>query len=99
MNRFLSMCSGLSLWIFCFVCVVFKQKTAYEMRISDWSSDVCSSDLLLRIVDHLGVGPGLDVALEIEREAAARAGDVERLEGHVRRAAQLEAAAREIGRA
>src|SRR3546814_18828922 len=29
----------------------FKQKTAYEMRISDWSSDVCSSDLLAR-------GPG-----------------------------------------
>src|SRR3546814_2199707 len=29
--------------IFCF----FKQKTAYEMRISDWSSDVCSSDLPL----------------------------------------------------
>src|SRR3546814_6378770 len=29
------------------LCVVFffKQKTAYEMRISDWSSDVCSSDL------------------------------------------------------
>src|SRR3546814_7103357 len=26
----------------------FKQKTAYEMRISDWSSDVCSSDLRLR---------------------------------------------------
>src|SRR3546814_6890754 len=25
--------------------VFFKQKTAYEMRISDWSSDVCSSDL------------------------------------------------------
>src|SRR3546814_6242834 len=24
----------------------FKQKTAYEMRISDWSSDVCSSDLI-----------------------------------------------------
>src|SRR3546814_7071942 len=34
------------LWIcliFFFFC--FKQKTAYEMRISDWSSDVCSSDL------------------------------------------------------
>src|SRR3546814_2265134 len=32
----------------------FKQKTAYEMRISDWSSDVCSSDLLKpppRLVD------------------------------------------------
>src|SRR3546814_4193865 len=26
---------------------LFKQKTAYELRISDWSSDVCSSDLLL----------------------------------------------------
>src|SRR3546814_4690742 len=30
-----------------FVCFFFKQKTAYEMRISDWSSDVCSSDLLI----------------------------------------------------
>src|SRR3546814_10894448 len=28
-----------------YVFFVFKQKTAYEMRISDWSSDVCSSDL------------------------------------------------------
>src|SRR3546814_18387440 len=27
------------------MCVLFKQKPAYEMRISDWSSDVCSSDL------------------------------------------------------
>src|SRR3546814_10737720 len=39
------------LWYIC-VCLLgmsffcFKQKTAYEMRISDWSSDVCSSDLL-----------------------------------------------------
>src|SRR3546814_5539462 len=32
--------------------VVFKQKTAYEMRISDWSSDVCSSDLLGADVDR-----------------------------------------------
>src|SRR3546814_1915920 len=30
----------------CCVCFFFKQKTAYEMRISDWSSDVCSSDLV-----------------------------------------------------
>src|SRR3546814_6712099 len=29
----------------CFFFFFFKQKTAYEMRISDWSSDVCSSDL------------------------------------------------------
>src|SRR3546814_9776879 len=34
-----------------FLCFCFKQKTAYEMRISDWSSDVCSSDLRpLRLV-------------------------------------------------
>src|SRR3546814_3951737 len=31
----------------------FKQKTAYEMRISDWSSDVCSSDLV-DILEHAG---------------------------------------------
>src|SRR3546814_6642562 len=31
---------------FLFLFFFFKQKTAYEMRISDWSSDVCSSDLL-----------------------------------------------------
>src|SRR3546814_3899051 len=30
----------------CLCFFFFKQKTAYEMRISDWSSDVCSSDLL-----------------------------------------------------
>src|SRR3546814_6500424 len=34
-------CEILLLFFFFF----FKQKTAYEMRISDWSSDVCSSDL------------------------------------------------------
>src|SRR3546814_5292211 len=30
---------------YCLFVFFFKQKTAYEMRISDWSSDVCSSDL------------------------------------------------------
>src|SRR3546814_4273408 len=43
------------LFVFCFLLIFFffllffffKQKTAYEMRISDWSSDVCSSDLAL----------------------------------------------------
>src|SRR3546814_12309668 len=33
-------------YLFYFFFFFFKQKTAYEMRISDWSSDVCSSDLL-----------------------------------------------------
>src|SRR3546814_4000331 len=37
----------------------FKQKTAYEMRISDWSSDVCSSDLR----GEQRVDIGLDVAI------------------------------------
>src|SRR3546814_8484117 len=30
----------------CLILFFFKQKTAYDMRISDWSSDVCSSDLV-----------------------------------------------------
>src|SRR3546814_3700672 len=34
------------------VVVFFKQKTAYEMRISDWSSDVCSSDLDVEVGDR-----------------------------------------------
>src|SRR3546814_17672527 len=38
----------------CIMCFFFKQKTAYEMRISDWSSDVCSSDLLAQLRDALG---------------------------------------------
>src|SRR3546814_10740042 len=38
------LCYLLIVFVFCFL--FFKQKTAYEMRISDWSSDVCSSDLI-----------------------------------------------------
>src|SRR3546814_21077425 len=42
--------------MFCFF--FFKQKTAYEMRISDWSSDVCSSDLRpKRLDEYLGQQP------------------------------------------
>src|SRR3546814_8563982 len=47
----------------------FKQKTAYEMRISDWSSDVCSSDLAfhrlaeLLVVDSDRIGRGIDRAI------------------------------------
>src|SRR3546814_4957072 len=42
--------------LLCFLCLLFfffKQKTAYDMRISDWSSDVCSSDL----GPHTAAGP------------------------------------------
>src|SRR3546814_7059466 len=42
-----------------YVFFFFKQKTAYEMRISDWSSDVCSSDLLiLEAGAHVAVDVG-----------------------------------------
>src|SRR3546814_16653577 len=40
-----------------YVVFFFKQKTAYEMRISDWSSDVCSSDLL-GVAASFGRGEG-----------------------------------------
>src|SRR3546814_9660029 len=36
---------ALCFYVFVSLFFFFKQKTAYEMRISDWSSDVCSSDL------------------------------------------------------
>src|SRR3546814_4103411 len=42
------MCCVVIFFIFFFF---FKQKTAYEMRISDWSSDVCSSDLGVELTD------------------------------------------------
>src|SRR3546814_5871599 len=48
----------------------FKQKTAYEMRISDWSSDVCSSDLTGHALLQGNVSPGSIAAL---RRGAARA--------------------------
>src|SRR3546814_1579492 len=52
-------------WCFLYVYIVcvFKQKTAYEMRISDWSSDVCSSDL--RLVRD-------DAVIDVHREQGQR---------------------------
>src|SRR3546814_748480 len=46
----------------------FKQKTAYEMRISDWSSDVCSSDLMAH-------GAVAEVMAMVRREISASAED------------------------
>src|SRR3546814_3488596 len=48
----------------------FKQKTAYEMRISDWSSDVCSSDLLEANFQFLGNVPYAEI-LALNRGATA----------------------------
>src|SRR3546814_7686238 len=69
----------------CVFCVsvffFFKQKTAYEMRISDWSSDVCSSDLCL-----LGSGAAQ------RRDAGQREGADRGERGHHRQgAAELQA--------
>src|SRR3546814_5874618 len=50
----------------------FKQKTAYEMRISDWSSDVCSSDLLH--ADRRPDAPGVLAARHLHRVAGEQAG-------------------------
>src|SRR3546814_5996960 len=47
-----------------------KQKTAYEMRISDWSSDVCSSDLRVEATDAAGVDALAGVADHQDRLAA-----------------------------
>src|SRR3546814_7529428 len=46
----------------CFVLFFFKQKTAYEMRISDWSSDVGSSDLFTELL-RAGVHPARSEAI------------------------------------
>src|SRR3546814_8842106 len=46
-----------------FVFFFFKQKTAYEMRISDWSSDVCSSDLSITLTSDQ-VSQTVNAALE-----------------------------------
>src|SRR3546814_9023948 len=53
----------------CSLFFFFKQKTAYEMRISDWSSDVCSSDLQSAdqaAVERQGVCAAADVAVVAE---------------------------------
>src|SRR3546814_10051758 len=56
----------------------FKQKTAYEMRISDWSSDVCSSDLFEAAVHQFKDAPNVidvrNIGLVAGIEMAPRAG-------------------------
>src|SRR3546814_1141224 len=58
-----------------FVFFFFKQKTAYEMRISDWSSDVCSSDLGSTNADLIALardGAAEGLWLRAERQSAGR---------------------------
>src|SRR3546814_19055515 len=75
------------------ICFFFKQKTAYEMRISDWSSDVCSSDLPLvglrrardlhRQVVLAPLPQGLRHLERVGREVALRVTEVGAVEPHV----------------
>src|SRR3546814_3212481 len=84
------MCSTLLVRVdyFDIIFFFFKQKTAYEMRISDWSSDVCSSDLfvgegmvgrvgLVVAAEQLGKlarAPGIVLALALHHVAVGLAG-------------------------
>src|SRR3546814_6991232 len=55
----------------------FKQKTAYEMRISDWSSDVCSSDLIVAEVYAPTAADARAVASALRERFAATDGIVD----------------------
>src|SRR3546814_6017292 len=74
-------------FVLCFF--FFKQKTAYEMRISDWSSDVCSSDLI-----HGGERAALRLRVGHRAHRVARRLDLRRLA-----VARIGFAEHEIGRA
>src|SRR3546814_8991129 len=62
----------------------FKQKTAYEMRISDWSSDVCSSDLLA--LEELEGEAEVADSRTADRAPAERVSPVRALPDHLPRA-------------
>src|SRR3546814_4152760 len=86
----------------CFIVFFFKQKTAYEMRISDWSSDVCSSDLgtnvaLLTALAHVIVTEQLVAEDFVAQRCEAKAFDQWR--DFVARPENSPEATAEIGRA
>src|SRR3546814_3873635 len=85
----------------CLCVFFFKQKTAYEMRISDWSSDVCSSDLFLgfAIVDQLDGTPREDAAIALQIGVPCGVADFARQDlGDVDRG-RFQRLGQEIGRA
>src|SRR3546814_11075271 len=75
----------MSLLFCCFVVLVlffffFKQKTAYEMRISDWSSDVCSSDLIdLSSLEQLSAGDTASIKKLLKELVNSNAEDLTQL--------------------
>src|SRR3546814_618046 len=67
----------------CFFFFFFKQKTAYEVRISDWSSDVCSSDLLAALRSRVVTVINSCVALGLPCPGdAARRAVITHIDGH-----------------
>src|SRR3546814_4877240 len=69
--------------LFLFVFFFFKQKTAYELRISDWSSVVCSSDLLADARARIVLAGVLLADSEYRHELQA---DIEPFKGQIGRA-------------
>src|SRR3546814_8290579 len=71
----------LSIVVLFFIFFFFKQKTAYEMRISDWSSDVCSSDLAAAIhallVDELIDGMMQRLGVDEDADVELRGAEIE----------------------
>src|SRR3546814_14432207 len=65
-----------------FLVFFFKQKAAYEMRISDWSSDVCSSDLLdavdIQQLEVVGVIVRTEETVDVDADVRAAAGGRDR---------------------
>src|SRR3546814_3767518 len=69
------MIDSIVIFFFFYIFFFFKQKTAYEMRISDWSSDVCSSDLTAK--------PDLDNVAKMVCDCMERAGALPRGDSRV----------------
>src|SRR3546814_10232183 len=87
----------------CLFFFFFKQKTAYEMRISDWSSDVCSSDLVLGEAVHVrrdrgAIAIGAERRLEIIDEDEEDVGALRRDRRRRRRCPRRRSEERRVGK-
>src|SRR3546814_8795205 len=59
------------MYLQCYVCFFYEQKTADEMLISDWSSDVCSSDLCFRQIGKRFTTVPIAVAVAVDERFLA----------------------------